>query len=1109
MNELQSISQLFQNRLFRIPDYQRGYAWKHDQLVDFWDDLINLHIDRYHYTGLLSLRQLTKEETTSWTNDAWLIESDYKPCHVVDGQQRLTTISILMNELVSFIRTLPENTNRSDADIILGYETLKDIRAKYISRKRPPQYIITSYLFGYEVDNPTADYLQYKIFEEQFSGTVEETYYTKNLKYAKSFFHQRIVELYGNDNINEVVVLYKKLTQKLMFNIHEIKDDYDVFVAFETMNNRGKPLTSLELLKNRLIYLTTLFDDNTLDCSDKSALRKQINDTWKEIYYQLGRNRSVSLSDDEFLRAHWIIFFQYSRQKGNDYIKFLLNQFSAKHIYEKNTTAETYVDDDVLMDDQTDGDDETAEETTTTQLFNSKLKPSEIDAYVRSLKETAKYWYYTFFPWESNLTNIEKQWIDRLNRIGIGYFRPLVTAALTPSAKSSVDERITLFKAIERFIFICFRMGMFQSSYQSSVYNRKAKALYYGEITTLQIAEELTATATSDTKTALTNFATRIDKKFADGEGFYGSRDLRYLLFEYEVELSDQNKIQKVDWSLFTKVEKDKITIEHILPQTPTKWYWRNQFRLYSDEEIKILSGSLGNLLPLAQSINSGLQNDGFEEKKTASASGRRGYENGSHSEIEIAKENGWNADRILERGKKLLSFMEKRWDFRFANDEQKLELLHLSFLQEPREDKPEIPEPDTSTFLSRQTVEVALGDTRDTPPVPARRIRREGFWHGFVEYCNQKGRTDISIRKPSGDNWYDVPIHNNEYHIFFNLIGRDTLRVGIYVYDSTIFARLEGKKEEIESHCGFPLDWYSSKETSVAKRILYSTNTNIYVEDNQTNCFNWLITHFDALHQALLDSDSKITEKHQPKPNTYKEPSGVLTKEMTAIAYQVAQKVYTEQLSRSEGKDEIVKQSGMNSGSAGDYITGFLAMMDGVQYTRTLNEYATRYYLEHIEQDYGIEALHRALNACEQHAKYYATLGHGRLAYIEHIVDEYRGRNDSQNQRSVPAVKRIDTAKIIDSLIAKTDMSTFYETLSNAGCLVTDYNRYMKTAPVNVDRELERLSNADFELCCAMLTMLVREDYFSNGSFERRRKNGDVDAILMRMKTLVLDMSD
>ncbi len=70
MHELQSISQLFQNRLFRIPYYQRGYDWKHDQLVDFWDDLMNLQMDRYHYTGLLSLRQISDKEvslcTRSW-----------------------------------------------------------------------------------------------------------------------------------------------------------------------------------------------------------------------------------------------------------------------------------------------------------------------------------------------------------------------------------------------------------------------------------------------------------------------------------------------------------------------------------------------------------------------------------------------------------------------------------------------------------------------------------------------------------------------------------------------------------------------------------------------------------------------------------------------------------------------------------------------------------------------------------------------------------------------------------------------------------------------------------------------------------------------------------
>ena len=103
------------------------------------------------------------------------------------------------------------------------------------------------------------------------------------MKYAKSFFVKRLTEVYEDDGINGIATIYKKLTQKLMFNIHEIEDDYDVFVAFETMSNRGKPLTNLELLKNRLIYLTTLFSDGALDQKDKEALRKQINDTWKEV----------------------------------------------------------------------------------------------------------------------------------------------------------------------------------------------------------------------------------------------------------------------------------------------------------------------------------------------------------------------------------------------------------------------------------------------------------------------------------------------------------------------------------------------------------------------------------------------------------------------------------------------------------------------------------------------------------------------------------------------------------------------------------------------------------------------------------------------------------
>ena len=68
-NELQSLSLIFQNRLFRIPDYQRGYAWQQSQLVDFWDDLINLQEDRFHYTGMLSLKNLGRAEVKWWGKD--------------------------------------------------------------------------------------------------------------------------------------------------------------------------------------------------------------------------------------------------------------------------------------------------------------------------------------------------------------------------------------------------------------------------------------------------------------------------------------------------------------------------------------------------------------------------------------------------------------------------------------------------------------------------------------------------------------------------------------------------------------------------------------------------------------------------------------------------------------------------------------------------------------------------------------------------------------------------------------------------------------------------------------------------------------------------------
>ncbi len=845
-NELQPLSLLFQNRLFRIPDYQRGYAWQQAQLVDFWDDLVNLQDDRYHYTGLLSLKTLKRNDVDSWGTDIWMVDKGFKPCHIVDGQQRLTTFIILLNEVVEFVRSLGENRGKSDENIILGDDTLAEIVAKYICKHRPSNNQIITYLFGYEVDNPSAEYLRHKIFNEPFSGTVHETYYTKNLKFAKAFFRENLDALYVEESMDGINNLYLKLTLRLMFNIHEIDDDYDVFVAFETMNNRGKKLTNLELLKNRLIYLTTLYSADKFDEFDKDNLRKQINEAWKEVYYQLGRNESVPLSDDDFLRAHWISYFTYSRKKGDDYIHFLLNKFSAKNIFEKKTVVvEQEISTFAYL--EVEDFDEDVNETETVEIEVSKLQPDEISLYVNSLKDMAKYWYDTFFPSQSeNLTTEEKIWVDRLNRIGIGHFRPLVMVLISRK-DIPTDKRVEVFKAIERFIFICFRLGYFNATYKSSEYYRAARSIYLNQMNVDELLADITDSTNINIEYALPNFVTKIEKLFDDYDGFYSWKSIKYFLFEYELQLAQKNNLDKMSWSVFTKTEKDKLTVEHILPQTSSKHYWKNQFRQFNSEEIELLSCALGNLLPLSHNINSSLQNDGFHDKKTSKDGGRRGYENGSHSEIEVAKETDWTADRIYKRSKKLLRFMERRWQFSFTQ-EQMDDLIYVSFAMDGREIPEELPD-EPENVANKETTEAKVSAVLGTDL----ERQRQNFWSEFITFCNEQGYEDvIARREASTECWYAVSLGTSDLHIEFTITRSKYLSVLIYAENSEVFTRLESKKNEIESAFGDKLDWYSSRERSNAKRIVYKKECNVFDSALRVELYFWMIDKFNKLCNAL-----------------------------------------------------------------------------------------------------------------------------------------------------------------------------------------------------------------------------------------------------------------
>lgn len=82
--------------------------------------------------------------------------------------------------------------------------------------------------------------------------------------------------------------------------------------------------------------------------------------------------------------------------------------------------------------------------------------------------------------------------------------------------------------------------------------------------------------------------------------------------------------------------------------------------------------------------------------------------------------------------------------------------------------------------------------------------------------------------------------------------------------------------------------------------------------------------------------------------------------------------------------------------------------------------------------------------------------------------------------------------------------IAKYYKTLEETGDLITNYHDYLTTSPIDVDAELSRLGDADYKLCAAFLTMILREDYFSNGAFEERYQKGQVTKIIERMIDLL-----
>lgn len=693
-----TLSQILEKRLFRIPDYQRGYAWETKHISQFWEDIIlTMRSNTKHYMGVIIAQNVKKSVYKHWEDDKdWKydLKYGYRPYYLIDGQQRLITFLILIQCLIEIAKS---------KKIEFDEDSLEDIESRYIMSKNGT---LCSYTLLYRKDQNGNDCLKRCIFGRQDS--MEFNAYSKRMKTAKTELGRLVKKYLLDSTENETAVvqsIYSTLVRRFVFQFYEMGSDMDVNVTFESINNRGKDLSTLELLKNRLIFLSTLFSRDQE--KEKNALRQKITEAWRDIYKYLGNHENEILPDDSFLQSHWFTYFPYNRKEAKAFKRFLLDdEYHPRRVHSSDmprikipSMIERTEDYNHYNGDNEDDDTDVYENGSDPAADKRKLKRhtltiSEIEKYVESLRQSAEKWFYIHNPDYPNspFSLDEKKWLGKLNRLGFACFEPVILVS------SFIDEdRIALFKEIEKYIFLV-RLVSHGNANADNAYFYKCARLLNGRRKSkrekiLSISDIILEIQTKlKGRLKPEKFLKKIDYK--GNEGFYKWKGIHYFLYEYDQHIFELKKHeslqQQIEWKKFVKDSKGS-SIEHIYPQKPIEKDWPQEMNDLSEDKKKALQNSLGNLLALKGAKNSSLQNFSFKVKCTGIMEGdsektKPAYRDGSCSEREIVPEGPiytWDIDTIRNRGLKLLGFLEKNWDVpSFLTEDEKDKILGGDIIQ-------------------------------------------------------------------------------------------------------------------------------------------------------------------------------------------------------------------------------------------------------------------------------------------------------------------------------------------------------------------------------------------------------------------------------------------
>lgn len=211
---------------FMIPIYQRSYSWSEKECQQLWDDIIragqNENVNA-HFIGSIVYIEKGLYQVSSQS-----------PILVIDGQQRLTTITLLLSALIEKLSTLPVENQ----EIIDGFSP-KKLKNYYLCNPEEDGEKYYKLILSKTDKDSLISIVNGKEMPKNFSNRIKNNF---------EFFKEQIAK-----NSDKLEILCKGIAKLIIVDISLSNDQDNPQLIFESMNSTGKELTQADLIRNYVL----------------------------------------------------------------------------------------------------------------------------------------------------------------------------------------------------------------------------------------------------------------------------------------------------------------------------------------------------------------------------------------------------------------------------------------------------------------------------------------------------------------------------------------------------------------------------------------------------------------------------------------------------------------------------------------------------------------------------------------------------------------------------------------------------------------------------------------------------------------------------------------